>query len=82
MTSYKNDFLTYTVNGSVRSDCADITFFNAGGTDLIINNAFTLLSGQYLSFQANNNEIDRTIYNFYFVGTGTGVLNVIRKVYI
>lgn len=82
MTNYKIDFLNYTVNGSVKSDCADITFYNAGGTDVVINNAFVLTTGTFLSITANESEIDRTIYNFSFKTTGTGLLTVIRKVYI
>lgn len=83
MQNYKIDILSYTKNGSVKSDCADIAFQNVGLIDVILNNGYTLSSGSVLSLSANENEIDRTIYTFSFQNaTGTGSLIVIRKVYI
>jgi hypothetical protein len=84
MTNYKIDILLYVQNGSVKSDCADITFFNQGTTNITLNNGLIIYSGQSINFSANNNEIDRTIYNFYF-STGSGLVNkliVLRKIYV
>lgn len=86
MQNYKIDILSYHANGSVKSDCADIAFQNNGTVDVTINNAFALpANGGVLSFSANNNEIDRTIYNFSFP-PGTPItdcnLIVLRKIYI
>jgi hypothetical protein len=82
MQNYKIDILTYHSDNSVRSDCADITFQNTGTSDVIINNGFTLPPNTILSITANENEIDRTIYTFYFQGTSPNNLIVLRKVYI
>lgn len=82
MQNYKIDILTYHSDGSVKSDCADITFQNNGTSDVIINNGFTLSPSTILSITANENEIDNTIYTFYFQGTAPNNLIVLRKVYI
>ena len=84
MQNYKIDILTYFSDGSVRSDCADIAFQNVGTTDVLLNNGFTLPAGSFLSFTANDNELDNTIYNFSFINgvIGSNQLTVIRKVYI
>lgn len=81
---YKFDILTYYTNDSVRSDCADITFYNQGATAVILNNSIRIPAGASLSLSANFNEIDRTIYTFYFIASGTASqkLVVFRKVYI
>lgn len=82
---YKIDILTLTgQNSSVRSDCGDITFYNYGTNKVQINDAITLLPSESISFSANYNEIDRTIYNFKFLTFGTNIsrLIVIRKIYI
>ena len=86
MQNYKIDILSYHVNGSVKSDCSDIAFQNNGTVDITINSAFTLpANGGVLSFTANNNEIDRTIYTFSFPAGSTITdcnLIVLRKIYI
>lgn len=86
MQNYKIDILTYHENNSVRSDCADIAFQNNGNVDVTINNSFVIpANGGVLSLGANENEIDRTIYNFSFpAGSPIGDCNliVVRKVYI
>ena len=81
---YKIDFLSYTDDNSVRSDCADISFFNNGATTIILNNTLSIAPGSSLSLEANAGEIDRTIYNFYFVTSGTRAkrLIVFRKIYV
>lgn len=82
MQKYKIDILTYVDNNSVKSDCADITFYNQGQEDVTINNGVILLSGSSISFNANENEIDKTIYNFVFGNTGAvKQLVVFRKIY-
>lgn len=82
MTPYKIDVLNYASNGSVRSDCADITFINSGTSTVVLNNALRIPSGQSITITANKDEIDRTIYNFFFDGAGSNVLVVFRKIYI
>lgn len=85
MQNYKIDILTYQQDGSVRSDCADIAFQNLGAVPIVLNNAFKIPVNGFLSFTANNYEVDNTIYTFYFEGS-TGVqqnsLVVVRKIYI
>lgn len=83
MINYKIDILSYTGNNSVRSDCGDITFFNVGASPVKINNTVELNQNESLTITANENEIDRTIYNFSFDQTVTDQrLTVFRKVYI
>lgn len=80
---YKIDFLQFTATGSVRSDCSDITFYNNGSNPVTINSSVTLYTGQSLSINANNDELDTTIYNFTFPPSAlTSILIVIRKNYI
>lgn len=82
MIPYKVDILTYQENNSVLSNCADITFFNQGQEDILINGALTLVAGASVSFNANEGEIDKTIYYFSFANTGlTKQLVVFRKIY-
>ena len=83
MQFYKIDILNLVIDGQVRSDCADITFFNQGTTDVILNSAVSITPGNSLSLTANNAEIDRTLYNYRFSNLpGINKLVVFRKVYI
>jgi hypothetical protein len=82
MIQYKIDTLNLLSDGSVKSDCADITFYNSGTTTVVLNNSLSIASGTSISITANVGEIDRTIYNYYFTGAGTNNLIVFRKIYI
>jgi hypothetical protein len=83
MQEYSNDILTYTANNSVRSDCADITFYNSGYDNVIINSAIVIFPNGSFTLNANAGEIDRTIYNFKFEGANNlQQLTVIRKTYV
>lgn len=82
MTEYKIDTLNLTSDGSVKSDCADITFYNSGTTTIVLNNSLNIAPGTSITITANKDEIDRTIYNYYFTGVGTNILIVFRKIYI
>jgi len=81
MQNYKIDVLTLNSQQEVRSDCADITFFNSGLSVITLNNALTLPAGSSISFTANNNEIDKTIYRISF-GTGYKSCTIFRKIYV
>jgi len=81
--SYKIDTLTIVQNQDIRSDCADITFLNLGGSVVTINSALQLQQGSSITFSANANEIDRTIYTVSFSQASQfRKLIVFRKVYI
>lgn len=82
MQQYKIDTLNLTQDGSVKSDCADITFINSGTSNVVLNNSLTIPSGTSITITANKDEIDRTIYNYYFTGGGSNILIVFRKIYI
>ena len=84
MQTYKIDILNYSTDGQVKSDCADITFFNAGAIPVVINESVTIPVGQSLSITANAGEIDITIYTYRFVPTLPipGKLVIFRKIYI
>lgn len=80
MQKYKIDVLNYRENGYVNSDCADITFYNTGNVNIVLNGALTLTPGQSIVFSANAGEIDRTIYRW-TIGAGSGSLTIFRKIY-
>lgn len=82
MQDYKIDILTLNSQQEVRSDCADITFFNNGTSIITLNNAVTLPAGSSISFTANKGEIDRTIYRISFSNTGNKFCTIFRKKYI
>lgn len=82
-----NDFSVFQTNNSIDSDCADITFRNAGSaSNVILNNGISLAPNQFITFTANKDEIDKTKYFFRFELTGGGPptfkLVVIRRKYI
>lgn len=77
MKKYYLDFQQYGSNTPLASQCNAITFINIGASDCYINK-FLLATGASLSITGNENEIDTTTYEMYFVG-GTGNLTVIRK---
>ena len=82
LQNYKVDTLTMVQNQSVRSDCADITFYNEGTSPVLLNSAITIQQGSSIVFSANAGEIDRTLYNISFVTPGTQKLIVFRKTYV
>lgn len=80
--SYKVDFLNLTSNQAVKSDCADITFYNLGTSTVLLNSALPIPPNGFISFQANAGEIDVTIYNITFTGAGSNLALVARKIYV
>ena len=82
MIKYYVDVLNYNSNNAVKSECADITFFNAGTSNVLVNSALPIFPGSSISFTANENEVDMTIYNFIFTSAGFNNLIVCRKIYI
>jgi hypothetical protein len=83
MQQYKIDVLNLSEpNGSIRSDCADITFFNAGTANVVLNSALTIFPGSSLTLAANAGELDRTIYTYFFSSAGSQKFIIFRKVYI
>lgn len=82
MTRYQIDILNYNANNSVQSNCADITFYNVGTSNVKINNALPIFPGGSITLSANAGELDRTVYNFAFTSPGVNILVVIRKVYV
>ena len=68
---------------NIGSDCNDITFINAGTTNLVIGEV-PLLPNQSLRISGNRGEIDTTQYQLTFatpINTGNQLI-VIRKLYI
>jgi hypothetical protein len=78
---FTNDISIYQNGQYIKSDCADITFYNTGTANVNVN-GIILLPNQTLAFSANQCEIDKTKYSFFFSGAGTQSLTVIRKLYI
>jgi len=83
-TEYKIDFLLFTDNNSVKSNCGDITFYNQGGTTVLINGTVRLTPFNSLTLSANYGELDTTIYYFSFVPNPGFDNNLIvyRKIYV
>ena len=81
MIKYYNEIGIYQKGQYLQSDCADITFYNTGTTNINVN-GIIILPNQTLGFSANAGEIDVTKYQFFFVGVGTNSLTVIRKLYV
>jgi len=83
MQQYKIDVLNlYEPNGSIKSDCADITFFNAGTANVLLNGALTINPGSSITLSANAGELDRTIYTYFFSSPGQRKFIIFRKIYI
>ena len=81
MITYYVDVLNYNANNSVTSNCADITFFNAGTSNVLVNKALPIFPGGSVTFQANKDELDTTRYDFSFTSAGFNNLIVMRKIY-
>ena len=82
MTKYYVDVINYQSNNAVKSQCADITFFNAGTSNVLVNKALPIFPGGSITFSANEGEMDMTVYNFNFTSAGVNNLIVCRKIYI
>lgn len=78
---YNTQFQIIDQNGIVRSDCAGITFINTSLIDTVFVNTFPIKPGASLSIDANENEIDTTVYQVQ-IGTDANTLWVIKKIYI
>lgn len=78
---YYNDISIYQIGQYIISDCADITFYNTGTSNVNVNGVI-LLPNQTIQFSANVNEIDTTKYYFFFDNTGVNSCTIIRKLYV
>lgn len=71
----------------ISADCADITFFNYGATDLIVNDVLIVpapsIAGQFtfVNISGNTGEIDKTIYKCRYAGSGEKKAVAIRRCY-
>lgn len=79
---YYNDISVFQIGQFIQSDCSDITFYNNGTANVIVNQAITLLPNQSIAFSANADEMDVTKYSISFSGAGTKSCTVIRKLYV
>jgi hypothetical protein len=78
---YYNDMVLYTTPDNIESNCVEISFYNIGGTTMIINGIpFQPLAG--IAFDGKQNEMDTTKYRLSFSGAGNNNVFVIRKVYV
>jgi hypothetical protein len=82
-TETENVITNYQANGSVKSDCVDITFTNTSIFSIVtINSSFILLPGQFISITGNKDELNKTHYYWSFTTPGGVIgLNVVRRVY-
>lgn len=81
LQKYYVAFAQYSANINVTSQCAEITFFNNGTSNVLIQNCLTLAPGQSFAINGNEYELDTSQYTVGFIGGGTNNCIVIRKFY-
>jgi hypothetical protein len=79
---YYNDISIIQIGQYIKSDCSDITFLNTGTSNVVLNQAITILPNQSVQFNCNKDEIDVTNYNIFFSGAGANSCTIIRKLYV
>lgn len=78
MQNYRTEFLQYTSDDTIQSNCNAIAFINSGAIPVTIDK-FVLAPGASLSIDGNEQEKNITSYRITFGGLTTGVLTVVRK---
>jgi hypothetical protein len=81
MLKYRTEFLQYSSDSTLFSNCNSLAFINNGSVPVMIDK-FSLAAGAALSIDGNEREINDTTYRISFGGATNGVLTVIRKYYI
>ena len=81
MQKYRTEFLQYTSDDTIISNCNSIAFINNGAVSVTIDK-FVLAPGAALAIDGNENEINITSYRITFGGATNGVLTVIRKHFV
>ena len=81
MRQYKTEFVQYTSDSTIFSNCNSIAFINNGAVTATIDK-FDLAAGASLSIDGNENEQNTTTYRVTFGGATNGVLTVIRKYFV
>lgn len=54
--------------------CNAIVYINSGTSNVILNDIYTLLPGQSIAFNGNQNEVDSTVYKIQFSAGGANLL--------
>lgn len=78
---YYNNFFVTQLPYRVTSNCANIAFYNAGTSTVVIASAITIAPGVLFSMDGKENEMDTTLYQIAFTGGGINNCVVIRKEY-
>jgi hypothetical protein len=81
MRKFRTEFVQYTSDSTIFSDCNSLAFIN-NGTIAVTIDKFSLPSGASLSIDGNENEMNTTQYRITFNGASNGLITVIRKYYI
>jgi hypothetical protein len=81
MKKYRTEFLQYTADDNIQSNCNSIAFINSGTVPVTIDK-FVLAAGAALAIDGNENEQNVTTYRATFGGATNGVLTVIRKYFV
>jgi hypothetical protein len=73
----------FTTNNKILSDCNDITFYNTGSVNVIVND-LTLIPNQTLQISGNAGEIDTTQYTFTFPTPNdpANQITILRKLFV
>jgi hypothetical protein len=81
MKKYRTEFLQYTADDNIQSNCNSIAFINSGTVPVTIDK-FVLAAGAALAIDGNESEQNITTYRATFAGATNGVLTVIRKYFV
>jgi hypothetical protein len=60
--------------------CNAILFINTGTANVVINGVLVITAGEFFAIDGNQDEVDMTLYRFFFQGAGTQGLTVLRKI--
>lgn len=80
LQKYYNDMVQYIAPDQIISNCAEISFFNQGASNMVIN-GIVFAPNTGISLDGNSGELDVTKYNLGFSGAGQNLAFVVRKCY-
>lgn len=79
---YVNTLQQYNQTDYIDSNCVEISFLNNGTQNVLLNNTYTLLPGDFIAFDGKQGELDITKYNIVFTGAGIPSCIIAKKTYV
>lgn len=82
---YNTSIQNIVSNSSVDSNCVDITFINVTAATVLVNGTIqvdnlVLNPGDFIEFNGNNAEINKTVYNVVFGSSATQCI-IVKRLY-